>query len=238
MTDTQTSREPSAARRTAAHRLPEALLLVLTFATGIVDAVSFLSPERVFAGNMTGNVVIIGVVLSGAQSASLAAPGLALVCFALGAAVAGRALREAPPGWSSPCTAMVTGVGAILVAVAGALLIAGGSPGHLWGLAVAGALSLALGAQAATARQLAVKDVPTVVVTSTMTGLAADSWLGAHRPQPALRRAAAILLLAAGAGLGAGLVHWQPGWAVAAAAAPTLAVAVVGQVVTTRMSGR
>ncbi|QTI87242.1 YoaK family protein [Streptomyces sp. AgN23] len=238
MTDTRTSHESSTARRTPAHRLPETLLLVLTFATGIVDAVSFLSPERVFAGNMTGNVVIIGVVLSGTPSASVTAPGLALVCFALGAAVAGRALRKAPPGWNSLCTAMITGVGVILVAVSGTLLIAGGFPGRLWGLVVAGALALALGAQAATARQLAVKDIPTVVVTSTMTGLAADSRLGAHRPQPAVRRAAAILLLAAGAGLGAGLVHWQPGWAVAAAAAPTLAVAVVGKVATTRMSGR
>src|SRR3954467_7490758 len=37
-----------------------ALLLVLTVATGVVDAVSILALGRVFIANMTGNVVFIG----------------------------------------------------------------------------------------------------------------------------------------------------------------------------------
>ena len=33
------------------------LMLALTFTTGIVDAVGYLGLDRVFTGNMTGNVV-------------------------------------------------------------------------------------------------------------------------------------------------------------------------------------
>lgn len=36
-----------------------ALMLALTFATGIIDAVGYLGLDRVFTGNMTGNVVVL-----------------------------------------------------------------------------------------------------------------------------------------------------------------------------------
>src|SRR5947209_6114267 len=66
-----------------------ALLLVLTIATGVVDAVSILSLGRVFVANMTGNVVFIGFALAGAPGFSLAASLLALAGFLLGAAAGG-----------------------------------------------------------------------------------------------------------------------------------------------------
>jgi uncharacterized membrane protein YoaK (UPF0700 family) len=40
-----------------------ALLLTLTIATGVVDAVSILALGRVFIANMTGNVVFVGFAL-------------------------------------------------------------------------------------------------------------------------------------------------------------------------------
>ena len=43
------------------------LMLALTFATGIIDAVGYLGLDRVFTGNMTGNVVILGMALLGAD---------------------------------------------------------------------------------------------------------------------------------------------------------------------------
>ena len=45
------------------------LMLTLTFGTGIVDAVGYLGLDRVFTGNMTGNVVILGMALVGAREA-------------------------------------------------------------------------------------------------------------------------------------------------------------------------
>ena len=41
------------------HPLARALL-VLTFTTGLVDAVSYLGLGRVFTANMTGNIVFLG----------------------------------------------------------------------------------------------------------------------------------------------------------------------------------
>src|SRR5947209_16913145 len=58
-----------------------ALLLVLTVATGVVDAVSILALGRVFIANMTGNVFFIGFALAGAPGFSLIASLLALAGF-------------------------------------------------------------------------------------------------------------------------------------------------------------
>jgi uncharacterized membrane protein YoaK (UPF0700 family) len=40
------------------------LMMVLTFTTGIIDAVGYLGLDRVFTANMTGNVVILGTPTS------------------------------------------------------------------------------------------------------------------------------------------------------------------------------
>lgn len=42
-------------------------MLVLTFSTGMVDAIGYLGFDKVFTGNMTGNVVILGMGLAGAE---------------------------------------------------------------------------------------------------------------------------------------------------------------------------
>ena len=69
-------------------------------------------------------------------------------------------------------------------------------------------------------RRLAVPDVTTTVLTLTLTGLAADSWLaGGHSPRPG-RRVAAVGVMAAGALVGALLLRVD-------VALPVLAAAVV-----------
>jgi hypothetical protein len=60
-----------------------------------------------------------------------------------------------------------------------------------------------LGLQNATVRRLAVPDVTTTVLTLTLTGLAADSWLAGGRSPRAAHRLAAVGLMAAGALAGA-----------------------------------
>jgi uncharacterized membrane protein YoaK (UPF0700 family) len=85
---------------------------------------------------------------------------------------------------------------------------------------VIGLLAAALGLQNATVRRLAVADVTTTVLTLTLTGLAADSWLAGGRSPRAGRRAAAVGLMAAGALVGALLLRVD-------VALPVLAAAVV-----------
>ncbi|SDZ34195.1 YoaK family protein [Herbiconiux ginsengi] len=205
-----------------------ALMLALTFSTGIVDAVGYLGLDKVFAGNMTGNVVILGMALAGADDLPWVGPLLALFAFMGGAVVGGRVLRPVKAGWTTRTTATFAVVGAIMAGLAIALFILNGKPPQPWELLVTVLLAGAMGLQAATARHIAVKDVTTVVVTSTITGFAADSRLAGGKGQPWFRRAAAIVLIAAGAGVGALLLSLHIGWGVAAAALVTLVAALIG----------
>ena len=63
---------------------PTRTLLILTFATGIVDAVCFVGLGQVFAAMQTGNVIFLGLGIGGADGAPLGAPLLALAAFLLG----------------------------------------------------------------------------------------------------------------------------------------------------------
>jgi uncharacterized membrane protein YoaK (UPF0700 family) len=61
------------------------VLLVMTTATGIVDAVSYLGLGHVFAANMPGNIVLMGFRLGGATGISLTKSVIAIFCFMFGA---------------------------------------------------------------------------------------------------------------------------------------------------------
>jgi uncharacterized membrane protein YoaK (UPF0700 family) len=88
-------------------------------------------------------------------------------------------------------------------------------------------LAAALGLQNATVHRLAVADVTTTVLTLTLTGLAADSWLAGGRSPRAGSRVAAVGLMAAGALVGALLLRVDVALPVLAAAV-LVALAAVG----------
>src|SRR6478736_5720293 len=161
-----------------AERMHLWLMLALTFTTGVVDAVGYLGLDKVFTGNMTGNVVILGMAVVGADDLPILGPTLALAGFMAGAALGGRVLRRSAGVWTALTTWLFAGVGAVTLGLAVVLFVAGDDPGQGLGVVVTTLLGGAMGTQAATARFVAVKDVTTVVVTSTITGLAADSVLG------------------------------------------------------------
>ncbi|MEW1951972.1 YoaK family protein [Terrabacter sp. NPDC080008] len=191
------------------------LMLALTFTTGINDAVGYLGLNKVFTGNMTGNVVVLGMALAGGTGLPVLGPALALVGFVAGAAVGGRALRGEQAPWSGRVTLLLGLVSVIMLALATALLALGGTPGESVMVGATTAAAVAMGVQAATARHLAVKDVTTVVVTSTLTGLAADSVLGSGkaswRGAGTARRGLAVVLILLGALVGALLLQAQLG---------------------------
>ncbi|MCI2237548.1 DUF1275 domain-containing protein [Paenibacillus sp. TRM 82003] len=211
------------------------LMLALTFSTGIVDAVGYLGLDRVFTANMTGNVVILGMGLTGAEDLPVTGPVLALVTFVLGAVLVGRVLRRAAQGWTTATTVVVALVGAGLAVLAAvvaglgeAVPVQEGATPPPAALAVTAILGVLMGAQAAAARRLAVKDVTTVVVTSTLTGLAADSRLAGGTGEGWRRRLGAVLLILAGAAAGAGLLRWHVGAGLVTAALIALACAGLG----------
>ena len=187
------------------------LMLALTFATGINDAVGYLGLDRVFTGNMTGNVVILGMALLGADELPVIGPLVALAGFLAGAAIGGRALKGAGGGWTHRVTVLFATT-ALAELVVGLGLLAGlSADDRSVQLTVTAVIAAAMGLQAATARFLAVKDVTTVVVTSTLTGLASDSVLGSNAGGGSARRLTAVVLIIAGAAAGAALVRWEVG---------------------------
>ncbi|WP_104190757.1 YoaK family protein [Cryobacterium sp. Y82] len=204
-------------------------MLALTFSTGVIDAVGFLGLDRVFTGNMTGNVVILGMALVGADDLPILGPIIALAAFMVGALVAGCTLRYVPSGWASRSTWLLVLVAGILAAMSVMALVINPLP-EVLAFTATGLLGAAMGIQAGTARHIAVKDVTTVVVTSTITGLAADSWLGGRTGQPWLRRTGAVVLILAGAALGAFLLTVHFSLAVATSAVISIVVAVLGHV--------
>src|SRR5438093_21811 len=60
-------------------------LIVLTFSTGLIDALSFLALGHVFTANMTGNVVFLAFAVGGATGLSAARSGTSLLAFMAGA---------------------------------------------------------------------------------------------------------------------------------------------------------
>lgn len=204
------------------------LMLALTFSTGVADAVGYLGLDKVFTGNMTGNIVILGMAVAGAEGLPILGPVVALLGFMFGAAVAGRALRGRPSAWTGVTTWILLAVGFFLVIAAVVLVLPLDAATSSIHALAAGVLATTMGAQAAAARHLAVKDVTTVVVTSTITGLAADSWLGARVAQPWIRRFLAIALIAGGAATGALLLTVGIAYGVALSAGITFACAWLG----------
>jgi len=204
-------------------------MLALTFSTGVVDAVGYLGLDRVFTGNMTGNVVILAMAIADPSSKlPVIGPLLALACFLIGAAIAGRVFRGVPAGWYLRTTVLLGGVAAVLTAAA---ILGFANQTRSEGLAyvITGMLGLAMGAQAGSARHIGVADVTTVVVTSTLVGLAFDSRFGGSKSKhPWQKRSGAILLLALGAASGALLLRADIGFGMLLAAVITIAVVILG----------
>jgi uncharacterized membrane protein YoaK (UPF0700 family) len=191
-------------------RLHVALMLTLSFSTGIVDAVGYLGLDRVFTANMTGNVVILAMGLTGAGGLPVVGPVVALAGFVAGAMVAGRVLRGRPTGWGRRDSGLLTAVAVLLVVAFVPTVVAGTSPYPVAvALPVTALLGCAMGMQAGTARHIAVTDVTTVVITSTLVALAYDSWPGRHTGQPWGRRLGAVCLIALGALVGEALLLVQ-----------------------------
>lgn len=202
------------------------VLLGLTVVSGLIDAVSYLGLGHVFTANMTGNVVVLGFAAAGAPGFSVWHTLTSLACFLVGAAVGGRvAVRFG--GRSRRSWARVTlAVEALLVGGCAAVAFAApDATGTTYTLIAVTAF--AMGLRNATVRKLGVPDLTTTVLTMTLTGLAADTAVGAGAGNRSPRRAASVAAMAVGALLGAWLVlHHGLGIPLLIAAVVTGALAV------------
>ena len=179
------------------------LLIALTAVTGLVDAFSYLSLGHVFVANMTGNVIFLGFALAGVGEISIVGTVVAVLAFALGAMVGGRAGggRAVHRG---RLLGFATSVQAAVVVVAAVIASTAGSQDSTVRLALIGLLALAMGGQNAVVRRVAVLDLTTTVLTLTVTGLVADSTPRSVRG----RRLLSVLAMLTGALVGGALLHW------------------------------
>jgi len=198
-------------------------LAALTVVSGFLDAVSFLGLGHVFIANMTGNVVLVGFAVAGAPGFSVAASLCALGFFLAGAVVGGRIAQRVRP--QRILLLVVMAMEATLTALAAA--VAGTVPavGTGWPrFTVIALLALSVGARNAVVRRLGVRDMSTTVLTTTMTGLASESWLAGGTDPNAPLRLISVVSQFGGALVGALLVlHASATWSLAVAAAIVVA---------------
>lgn len=190
------------------HPLARALLL-LTFSTGLVDAVSYLGLGRVFTANMTGNIVFLGFAATGAPGFRIAPYLVAIATFLMGAAIAGR-IGKAHTGrplrrWLMVAAMIEAGLLCSAAVAATGFDIATQLP-ELRLFAIIALTAIAMGFRNATIRQLKIPDLTTTVLTLTLTGLAADSAIAGGANPNWARRLASVAAIFAGAAIGAVLV--------------------------------
>ena len=205
------------------------LLLLLAFAAGSVDALSYLGLGRVFTANMTGNTVLLGVAVAAGPVGDALRALTALGGFCLGGAVgiAIIGVRRAP--WhrlTLPVFGLETAALAALLAV---WEIDGSSSLRYLLIVLSG---VAMGAQSAATRVSTVPGVNTTYMTSTLLNFVArivQRSPSARKPAEASRLpGAAWAIYALGALAGAGAQQAWDGGAVAIPLAIVVAVTSLG----------
>jgi uncharacterized membrane protein YoaK (UPF0700 family) len=186
-------------------------LIALTFSTGLIDAVSFISLGHVFTANMTGNIVLLGFAVGGATGLSAARSGTSLLAFMAGALFGGVInLRHSDWTETSLLKRAIVIEALLLLMATGFAANAGTktqfSPSITYGLIVLTAL--AMGVRNAVVRKLAVPDLTTTVLTLTVTGIASDSSLAGGANPRWRTRVTAVVTMFAGAATGAMLLRY------------------------------
>ena len=187
------------------YRLTVAALLVLTFATGLVDAISVLVLGHVFVANMTGNVIFLGFWLVPHSGVDLTAAAVAFVSFLLGVIIGGRLIRtlgHEPRRWITIalCGEVVALVTLACLAGAGVLQYQG--RGRL--ILIVG-LAMVFGSQSVAARQFGIQELSTTVLTATIVGIGMDSRLAGGTGERERLRYGVVLTMCGGAVVGATL---------------------------------
>jgi uncharacterized membrane protein YoaK (UPF0700 family) len=194
-------------------------LLLLTFSTGIVDAISVLVLGHVFVANMTGNVIFLGFWFAPHTVVDMTAALVAFVSFVAGAVIGGRLARHLDDDVRRWLT-VALGIEVVML-VALSILTGTGVLGYHDNtkLILIAGLAVTFGSQNATARQFGIQELSTTVLTSTIVGIGSDSRLAGGTGQREKLRYSVVLTMCAGALVGATITRWAVAPVIALAAA-------------------
>jgi uncharacterized membrane protein YoaK (UPF0700 family) len=199
-------------------RLTVAALLLLTFATGLVDAISVLVLGHVFVANMTGNIIFLGFWFVPRAGVDLTAAIVAFVGFLAGTVIGGRLARHLGAHtrrWLTTSLGIeVLGLTALAI-LAGTGVLSYQANTKL--LLIVG-LAITFGVQNATARQFGIQELSTTVLTSTVVGIGVDSRLAGGTGKREKLRYSVIFAMCGGAIVGATMSRFAVAPVFAAAA--------------------
>lgn len=181
-----------------AKRRRQALVLLLSCAAGAVDAATYIGLGHVFAANMTGNTVRLGMAVGQANPVDVARTAAAVVGFLLGAAVGATIVErdDSVALWPRTVSAALFVELGLLVAVACVWRAAGlQHSGMTDSLLVA--LGGAMGMQSVAIRRLRIPGVASTYLSGTLTtlmaGLTRRAW-GLNAPTPEAPTHGSLLL--------------------------------------------
>jgi uncharacterized membrane protein YoaK (UPF0700 family) len=211
-----------------------ALFLILTAATGAIDALCVFSLGRVFVANMSGNLIFVAFALTGSPGFSLASSLFALAGF-LGGALGMSTLLARYVDRRAALFRLTMLIELVLLIVALVIAIVAGTPFPRPAVdAIVCISALAMGIQTTTARRMAVPDLMTTLLTMVLTGVLADVRVG-EGPAVVARRLLALGAMLAGAVVGAFIIR-DFGGPIAALGLVTglVGVVAIGAFITTR----
>lgn len=177
-------------------------LLLLTCATGIVDAVSVLVLGHVFVANMTGNVIFLGFWFVPGSGVDVTGALVAFIGFVLGTVVGGR-LRRHLDSHVRNWLVTALGVEVVLLTVLSILAGTGVLDYHDNRKFMLIVLAMTFGIQNATARQFGIQELSTTVLTQTIVGIGFDSRLAGGTGHREKLRYSVVLTMCGGAVFGA-----------------------------------
>lgn len=197
-------------------------LLLLTFATGLADAIAVLVLGHVFVANMTGNVIFLGFWFAPRSTVDLTGVVVAFPTFVTGTILGGRLVRH----YGARARNWITAALGIEVVLMSILSVMAGTGVCRYDdntkLLLIGGMAIVFGLQHSTARQFGIQELTTTVLTSTIVGLGADSRLAGGDANREKLRYGVVLTMCASATVGATITR------VAVAPVLGLAAAVVG----------
>jgi uncharacterized membrane protein YoaK (UPF0700 family) len=183
--------------------------VLLTFGSGVTDAFAFLGLGGTFTANMTGNLVLVGLVGRPDYPRAALLAGVAIAAFALSLLVSFRVFRNVAD-WRLVCTVLLSICAGLQVLTWLGWLSTGGAPGTPMMVAAVVFSACAMGAQTAAARRTTANaGISTTFVTGTLTALLQDAADGRRRSDRWVR-VAAIGSLVLGALVGSVGLQTQP----------------------------
>ncbi|MCW3845194.1 DUF1275 domain-containing protein [Micromonospora yasonensis] len=191
------------------------MAVVLAVNSGATDAIGFLALGGAFTSVMTGNMVLLGVAVAGADGALALHTGAAILCFILGCSLGTRIAgtpRPDDPVWPPAVTRALTVEAVVLVGYAVGWWWSDAHPSGQLQLSLLVLNALALGIQSSTVQRFGVAGLSTTYLTGTLTTLIARLTSG-HRLRDVAQSALTLLGLITGAALGALLATRAPMWA-------------------------